>query len=384
MGRRWTPEEEDILRTNWGTMTVQGLCKKLDRSKNAIMVRVQKLRLPRYYDSGDYVTLNQIYKALRGRNVSSYQKKSWEQDRGLPVHNKRRGNYTCRVVYLDEFWEWAERNRSFLDFSKMEPLTLGLEPDWVQEQRSKDYAAFSQQRKEPWTVAEDNRLIALLKQHKYGYAELSDMLKRSSGAIQRRCNDLGIKERPVKAENHGAAGAWSEQDYEALAKGIRNGDSYTAIGKTTNKSEKAIRGKAYYAYLTENADKIRRMLKDGKWGDGAPVPTVKQGVHLSRTRTEVRANLSELAGILRYRMNELGYDPFWQRHMCINWDDNLGCIAEQKNCDECTEFIRIKPQYCARCGGTFYERDENRFCTPCRVARKKHAQRHWYRVNQMK
>ena len=36
-----------------------------------------------------------------------------------------------------------------------------------------------------------------------------------------------------------------------------------------------------------------------------------------------------------------------------------------------------------RCGGTFYERKENRFCAACRTARKKQAQRHWCRVNGM-
>lgn len=53
--RRWTAEEEEILRSEWGTMTMQGLCKKLNRSKNAIMVRVQRLGLAPYLESGDYV-----------------------------------------------------------------------------------------------------------------------------------------------------------------------------------------------------------------------------------------------------------------------------------------------------------------------------------------
>ena len=76
----------------------------------------------------------------------------------------------------------------------MEPLALGEEPDWVAEQRRKDFKAFAIQRKDPWTADEDSRLKMLLKQHKYGYAELSEILRRSAGAIQRRCTDLGIKE----------------------------------------------------------------------------------------------------------------------------------------------------------------------------------------------
>ena len=285
------------------------------------------------------------------------------------------------MVYLDEFWVWAEKNRAFLDFSKMEPLALGAEPEWVAEQRRKDFQAFAVQRKDPWTPEEDSRLKALLEQQRYGYAELSEVLHRSAGAIQRRCTDLGLKNRPVKADNHGSAAVWTQEDFDKLADGIRRGDSYTLIGKALGKSEKAIRGKVYFVYLTESQDKVRAMMGDHQWGYGVPEPTVKQALCLSRTRTGVRKNLSALDSLLRYRMNELGYDPYWQRFMCMNWDDFDGCAAGCKDCDSCTEFRRIPPQYCARCGATFYERKENRFCSACRTARKKQAQRRWCRVN---
>lgn len=379
--RRWTKEEEAYLEEKWGSFSIETICKNLGRSKNAIMCRVQRLGLAPFYESGDYVTLNQLYKAFRGKSVNSYQMKSWVKERGFPVHTKRRGDYSAKVVYLNEFWDWAEKNRSFLDFTKLEPLALGEEPVWVAEQRKKDYTAFALQRKDPWTPDEDSRLKMLLKQHKYGYAELSDMLRRSAGAIQRRCTDLGIKERPVRADNHGKDSVWTPENYQALADGIRSGSSYAEIGKAVGRSEKAVRGKVYFVYLTENADKIRAMMGDGPWGHGAPEPTVKQGVHLSRTRTEVRKNLSTLDMLLRYRMNKLGYDPYWQRFMCMNWDDIKGCAAGGTDCDLCADFQRIRPQYCARCGGTFFERKENRFCPGCRTARKKTAQRRWCRAN---
>lgn len=375
--KRWTPEDEEILCECWGTMTVAGLCKKLNRSKNAIMVRVNRLGLPPYLESGEYVTMRQLILALGHSGSSgSYKIKSWIQNRGFPVRNKRHTEKVVKVVFLDEFWEWAEKNRSFLDFSRMEPLALGKEPDWLVEQRRKDFKAYALQRKEPWTVDEDSRLKMLLKQHKYGYAELSEMLRRSTGAIQRRCTDLGLKERPVKADNRGPDTTWTEDNFSILADGIQNGDSYMLIGQVLGKSEKAVRGKVYSVYLTENADKVRAYMGDGPWGYGAPEPTVKQAVHLSRTRAEVKRNLSILDALLRKRINDLGYDPYWQRFMCMNWDDIRGCSVGCADCDSCTEFCRIKPQYCARCGGTFYEQKENRFCSACRIARKKQAQRH--------
>lgn len=297
--------------------------------------------------------------------------------------HKKVNRCSFRVVYIEEFWEWAERYRSFIDFSKMEPLALGEEPGWVAEQRKKDFEAYAIQRKDPWGEDEDSRLKMLLSKHRYSWAEISEMMHRSHGAIARRCRDLGIKDRPVSMELTGKRGTWTSEDFEILADGIRHGDSYAAIGKAVGRSEKCVRSKVYNDYLTENADKVRGMLGDGAWGHGAPEMDVRHGFYISRTRHQVRRDLSALATVLRKRMNDLGYDPYWQRFMCMNWDDIGGCSAGCTDCDSCTAFRRIQPQYCARCGGTFYERKENRFCAACRTARKKQAQRHWCRVNGM-
>jgi hypothetical protein len=376
--RAWKAEDLSYLRENWGRVSIGKLAKKLDRTEGAVLNKVQELGLGRFLDSGEYVTLNQLLVAVTGTTSAySYKQISWVENRGMPVHHRLVKEHRVKVVYIDEFWEWAEKNRSFLDFSKMEPLALGAEPDWVAEQRKKDYQAFSLQRKDPWTSEEDSRLIYLLKQHKYGYAELSEMLRRSAGAIQRRCTDLGIKERPIKADNHSNEAMWTDDDFRILADGIRRGDSYMQIGRLLGKSEKAIRGKIYFVYLTESADKVRAMMGDNPWGYGAPVPTVKQAVHLSRTRTETKATLARLCGVLNQQVRQLkksDYDHYFQRAMCAQWDDlHSVCGAGCEDCDSCTDFIRIQPQYCVRCGATFFEREANRVCQRCRKARRRQA-----------
>lgn len=380
-GRKWTQQEEEYLQESWGYVSFDSLCKSLNRTRTAIKNRVQKLGLPPFLEAGDYITLHQLCKAFGYGFSSNYVLLSWVKNRGLKIHKRRRGSSVTRVIYVDEFWQWAEKHRNFLDFSKMQPYALGEEPPWVSEQRKKDFYSFALQRKDPWTKDEDQRLINYLKQHKYSYVELSEKLRRSAGAIQRRCTDLGIKERPIKADNHGAESQWTDEHFKILAQGIRNGDSYMSLAKAVNRSEKAVRSKVYFVYLTENLDKVRAMLGQGDWGTGAPVPTVKQGRHLSRTRTEVKDNLTRLVTVLRYRMNELGYDPYWQRFMCLKWDDIKGCTANCTDCDSCTEFKRIQPQYCVRCGATFFERVENKYCASCRTARKKQAQRKWRTLN---
>lgn len=375
--KNWTASEVEYLESKWGSVSIPYIAEKLGRSENSIKEKAGKLDLGPVLMAGDYVTLNQLMIAVTGHTVDGYHKISWIQNRKMPVHTKRVNKCKFRVVYLDEFWKWAKKNRSFIDFSKMEPLSLGKEPNWVAQQRRKDYLANGLQRKDPWTSVEDARLINLLKQQKYGYAEISKILRRSEGAIQRRCIDLGTKYRPIKAANHGEMAKWTGEHFEILANGIRFGDSYAEIGEKIGKSEKAIRGKVYSVYLTENADKIRSMLQNGKWGYNAPLPTVKQAVTLSKYRRETKEQVAYLAGLLRYRANQLGYDPYWQRFMCVHWDDFAGCSVGEDNCDSCLEFCRIKEQYCARCGKTFYERQEQRFCKECRLAKKKQAQKKW-------
>lgn len=382
--RNWTPEEEEAyLCENWGYTSIDGICKRLGRSKNAIMIRVQKLGLSKFLESGDYITMHQLVLALGYGASDSYKVTSWIENRGFPVRTKvRSSNARIRVVYIEDFWEWAEKNRSFIDFSRMEPLALGAEPAWLPEQRRNDYNSYALQRKDPWTPNEDSRLKMLLKQQRYGYAELSNMLRRSAGAIQRRINDLGLKERPVKADGHGASAQWTPEHFQILADGIRSGLSYTMIGNKIGKSEKAIRGKVYTDYLTENADKVRAMLGNGKWGNGAPLPTVKQAVHHSRYRIDTKEQLERLAGLALLRLRQLRKDDyFWQKEVCQHWSDVAGCTKGCSDCDICPEFVRIKPQYCCRCGATFLDRTQQKFCPSCRSARRKQAQRKWARLH---
>lgn len=295
----WTEEEEEFLSDNWGSMSIPGLCKKLNRSKHAIVTRVFRMGLPPYLESGDYVTLAQLIIAVTGSSKNySYKMKSWVQNRGLPVRNKRNYKNTWRIVYLDEFWKWAEKNRSFLDFSKMEPLILGKEPDWVEEQRRKDIKGFANFRMDPWTSMEDERLKFYLKQFKYGYAELSKMLGRTSGAIQRRICDLGLKERPLRANNRKS---WTDWHFQTLADMIRDGYNYSTIAEVLDKSEKAVRGRVFDFYRTEVLDKVREMIGDGPWGTGKPELTVFE----ARRKAAVKKDLTRLAELLVIRQNQL-------------------------------------------------------------------------------
>ena len=162
--RRWTHEEDETLREMWGTHPIDSICAKLGRSRDAIAVRKTKLKLGRFYDASEYITVNRLHKILSGKNVNSYQLISWVQNRGLPIMNKTRGpGYKVRCIHLKDFWKWAEKNRDFIDFSKFERNSLGPEPDWVAAQRK-----FDEQKK---TVCDDDALDTCGRRKAAGDAE---------------------------------------------------------------------------------------------------------------------------------------------------------------------------------------------------------------------
>lgn len=112
------------------------------------------------------------------------------------------------------------------------------------------------------------------------------------------------------------------------------------------------------------------------WGTGRYIGDIRQKERKAkREKFEQKALIIQLQRVLLAHRNSIEYGEYWQKDMCMNWDNVLGCKAGCKDCDSCTEFIRIQPQYCVRCGATFFEREPNRRCERCRTARRKAAYR---------
>ena len=375
--RNWTQEELNYLMDNWGVIPKTTMAKKLNRSINAINIKKDRLGLGAFLDSGEYVSFNQLLIALGKAGGYGYKSISWIRDRGFPVKYKTVENSKFRVVYLKDFWQWAEAHRNFIDFSTFERHSLGEEPAWVEEQRNRDKLKNLKYKTAPWTKIEDQRLAGLLKEHRYTYLELSIKLGRTSGAIQKRILDLSLRERPVKADNHVS---WENEDFERLSDFIKQGYSYDLIAEILQRSSKAIRGLVYRVYRTERIDLVRTMMGDGQWGDGKPEPIVG-GMLLPAEKRQVRQAMADLTTLLKVRRNQLAFDGYWQKDMCIYWDNVKGCTAGESDCDSCSSFIRIREQYCRRCGATFMEREQMEICPRCKVQRKKQYQKKWAVLN---
>lgn len=382
MGSRiWTTEEVEYLIDTYGNKSIESIANYLGRSKIAVVEKAQRVGLGSFFsNSTRCIPINTLSKFI-GSGSGGYIKISWVRNRNLPIHKLKRLNKTFEVIYLDEFWEWAYNNQSILDFSKFEKYALGPEPKWVDEKRNRDITHGLKFKKTPWTKLEDDRLKLLLNKNKYSYSELSTLLNRTTGAIQRRICDLNIKERPIKADNHSL---YSKEEYDILCKMIKDGENYEAISEALGRSSKAIRGRVFNVYLTENLDKVRMYIGDGAWGDNRPtIPVRHMRLMQSEEKKYTKSLLSELTAALLNHAKDISgvaneYRNFWQKDMCMHWDKITGCTAGETSCDTCTHFQRIQPQFCKRCGITFFERQENLICERCRIQRQKSAARKYY------
>lgn len=371
LGRNWTKEEERFLEENWGTLSVKQIAKRLNRSENAVVVRKHRLGLGAFLDNGGYITWSQFQIAYCGSNSSStYRMTSWVKNRGFPIHTKTVKDNSFKVVYLDEWWKWAEKNKDFLDFSKMEENVLGKEPKWVKEKRKNDIENKRKIVNTHWTKTEDDKLRYLVSKQKYTYNDLSKMLRRTDGAIQRRLCDLGIKERPVKADNHVR---WTEEELHVLGEMIKDGCGYEMIAESIGKSAKAVRGRVYNMYLTENLDKAREIIGNGNFGDNRPSRKLKQWNAMNtEERIQTRDLMIRFTAILKHefkiQIDQTEWGEFFQKDTCQNFCSD--CL-KTAGCDECINYKKVEPQNCKMCGKTFFEKKDNLYCSVCRDMRKK-------------
>lgn len=196
------------------------------------------------------------------------------------------------------------------------------------------------------------------------------MFNRKESAIQRRLIDLKIKARPLKEER----APWTNEECNKLAEMIKYNYTYEMMSEVLNKSSKAIKGKVYNMYITEDIDAVKKMIGDGPWGTGRPQLNITHKKLFGEERKQVKRDITKLINILNNRMQQL-YDEsdYWQSKICQNYSKK--CMIENSCCDECTNFLRIKPQYCNRCGATVMSREKINICDRCKAQRKKQYQR---------
>lgn len=266
----WSPKELAYLENSWGKVSIKTICKHLGRNQPGVEKMVCKLGLGAFLNAGEYIALFELMRVV-GRGFECQEKRQrWISDFGLPAKRKKVRNSYCMVVYVKDFWEWAEKNRSFINFIKMERNILGKEPPWAQEQRkvgmqkAKELKELYPNHCATWTLSEDNKLIRYMKKYQYTLAELSQKMGRTGGAILSRIRELGIKESPITMEIR----KWTQDEEEQFLQMIKSGMRYGQMEKQSGRSFTSLQQKALKTYRTSNLDKIICIVGGGKTESG--------------------------------------------------------------------------------------------------------------------
>lgn len=232
---RWSKEEEEYLVEMWGGTSIAAIAARLGRSITAVKIKANRIGLTSFIHSGERITFAQLEKAL-GLENSTWRRLRWERLGLKVVYKKAVEKRRYAMVKIEDFWDFAEKNKDLIDFSKMEPLILGKEPEWAAAARRAD--SEGTKKRDRWTAAEDSRLRMLTKKG-YTYSQIAEELNRTSGAVKRRVIDLGFKQRPVKAKIK----KWSEEETKLMLKLREEGQSCDLIGQRFGRSGVAVKGK---------------------------------------------------------------------------------------------------------------------------------------------
>lgn len=236
--KNWTATEMDYLSEKWGTVSLKGIAAHLGKSLDAIKLKAQRSGLTDARFSGDGITINQLAKALN-RQYSSL--KYWYLEKDLPARKKVFCK-SAKVLFISypDFWEWAELNKTLMNFAEFKEYDLGPEPKWVKVKRRADLDRANRSTiYTGWSELDDKKLLSLVGAHRYSYSDIAKMLNRNSAAVKRRLYDLGSKARPVRMKSR----RWTPEQLILLVEMAEQGHGYSTIGDKVGKSELAARGK---------------------------------------------------------------------------------------------------------------------------------------------
>jgi hypothetical protein len=181
LSRLWTKEEDEIAIYCLGRMTYDAIGKKLGRTAQGVEKRMIKLGYSSTRECCPYLTMRQFQMAIR---TDHHIVTRWIKKHGMPIKNmriayKRDLKYKSLFVDPEEFWIWAEQNKSLVDFSRIEKHALLPEPDWVEEERIK--GPISKIRE--WTAEDDQELFELYYKQCNSQKEVARIMGRSHTVI---------------------------------------------------------------------------------------------------------------------------------------------------------------------------------------------------------
>lgn len=186
----WTPKEYEYLEENWGRFTIPQLAKKLNRTENAVKIKIFRRGLGRAVENANCLNANQLSDLMKidSHTVTDY----WIPKCGLKAKRKApHGERKQWFINMESLLSWLEENQDKWDSRKVEKFAFGLEPEWLVRKREID-KTLPARKLQKWTEVEDNKAIILFKTGLYTYKQIGDMLGRSTSSVKHRICRLDV------------------------------------------------------------------------------------------------------------------------------------------------------------------------------------------------
>lgn len=240
-GRKWTFEEEELLRELWGQKSVETLAKNLKRTVFSLKVKAVRMELgPMIRNVTDKLTIDDIIELI---NVSRDRISTTWVKLGLKLKKKKlTQNISYYFIEWDDFIEFLKNNQNEWDSRNLEPHMLGQEFDWLIEKRKRD-------RKDPplsyryWTNNEIRYAEHLFKIGKT-IPEIAKEISRSNGSVKTILRQLGYYSDIY----------WTDEEITYLEQHYKS-ETYTEIADKLGRTTKAIESKAAYLGFQKKIEK---------------------------------------------------------------------------------------------------------------------------------
>lgn len=147
-------DELEELRNDWldGSKSMHSLCKKYNRTKNALKILAQRNHFgPRPY-CDEYLSVSDICEYV---GISHDAVRNWIKN-GLPYKKSKSGR-TTYLIDIDDLEEFMKNNQDRFNATKISESLFYSDPEWLKEKRRRDREIYPTSWHEEYTNEDDKR-----------------------------------------------------------------------------------------------------------------------------------------------------------------------------------------------------------------------------------
>lgn len=175
--KSWNKDEEKFLEKYYFKKDAFFIANKLNRSLESVRRKAQKMGLNAYI--GDKVHVKTIAHCF---NCDSRVINRWISKFKLPFKKITKNTRTFKVIDIETFWKWAEKNKEIIPWQKYIMYSLLPQPDWVKDTVC-IYKNTNENFRKPITNYEKTIVYRMTKQG-YSVKEIAEHLNRTIDSVK--------------------------------------------------------------------------------------------------------------------------------------------------------------------------------------------------------